>query len=536
MRPKSALHAYQQNGIDYLYNHNDALALLPVGAGKSVIGWTAAQELMQDGHVKRPLVFAPMRVAQLVWPNERYEWEHLQHEPIVAWGGEPASWADSLWRQSRILWGSRTTLEARLPGITKRVADKLLKDLRRVNPAATLADINPNVLANATAEAIDLATAKLNEARSEERRINRKVRATLPPEKVLHVTSYENLMWLCELYPPGESPFDLWIFDEIGKLKNPKSPRYKAIKKHTASAPIIWGLNATPAPEGFEDLFAQVQIITGPKLWGPSFYKWRQKFFAPTDYQGYNWALQMGAKELLLNDLNRISFKVDESELAYRQGMQHSPILVEFPQAARLAYEKMAEDMVLTLEKGDSIAALSAAAVSMKLRQITQGFIYDEDGKATIIHTEKQDALSDLIDSMGREPLLVAYEFTEDLEAIRKIWKNLPYLGQGISAAKAAQHVADWNDRKLPVLALHPFSAGHGLNLQRGGSHIAWYALPWPLESFQQTNGRVDRQGQTRACYGHHIVVANSMDQRVSEALRRKDVEQADIISAIRNV
>lgn len=523
MRKKSDLHGYQQDAIDYLFGHNDALALLPVGAGKSVIGWTAAQELMLDGHVKRPLVFAPMRVAQIVWPGERFEWEHLQHEPIVAWGGEPAAWEDSIWKTSRQLWGRRTSLESRLPGIPARVRAKLADKA------------NPNIVNNAINAAVEKAETELAAVVSEERRVNKQVRRTEPP-KALHVTSYENLLWLCELYEPGQSPFDLWIFDEIGKLKNPKSPRYKAVRKHTRDVPIVWGLNATPAPEGFEDLFSQVQIVTGPKLWGGSFHKWRQKYFAPADYMGYEWRLQIGARELLLADLNKVGFKVDEAQLSYQKTMEHSQIAVDLPLAARTAYEKMEKEMMLTLPEQPSIVAMSAAAVSMKLRQITQGFIYDEDGKARIIHTEKQDALSDLIDSMGREPLLVAYEFTEDLEAIRKVWKNLPYLGQGISSAKAAQHVTDWNDRKLPVLALHKASAGHGLNLQAGGSHICWFALPWDLEGWLQTNGRIDRQGQTRACYSHSIVANGTIDKRVWEALVRKDVEQNDIIRSIRNV
>lgn len=523
MRQKSELHGYQQDAIDYLFEHNDALALLPVGAGKSVIGWTAAQELMLDGFVERPLVFAPMRVAQIVWPKERHEWEHLKDEPLVAWGGEPSAWADSIWRTSRQLWGRRTTLESRLSGIPERVRAKL-KD-----------ETNPNVINAAIAEATARARAELDAVSSEERRVNKEARRTAAP-KALHVTSYENLLWLCELYEPGQSPFDLWIFDEIGKLKNPKSPRYKAVRKHTREAKIVWGLNATPAPEGFEDLFAQVQIVTGPKLWGTSFYKWRQQYFAPADYKGYDWRLQIGAKELLLADLNKIGFKVDESELSYQKSMQHTQIEVDLPLAARIAYEEMEEDMILTMPQQPGILAMSAAAASMKLRQITQGFIYDEEGRSHILHTEKMDALSDLIDSMGREPLLIAYEFAEDLEAIRKVWKNVPYLGQGISAAKAAQHVSDWNERKLPVLALHPFSAGHGLNLQKGGSHMAWYALPWPLESWLQTNGRIDRQGQTRACYSHAIVARGTIDQRVWAALCDKDAEQSDIIAAIRNV
>ena len=504
MRKKSDLHEYQQQAIDWLYEHNAALALLPVGAGKSVIGWTTAQELMKTGHIKRPLVFAPMRVAQLVWPQEREQWEHLQHEPIVEWGGEPSGWGeDNIYKDSRILWGKISSLESRLPKI---------KDTLKVREAQ----------------------AKLKDLTAEYKRVNTLIRASAPPE-CLHVTSYENLMWICDVWEPGRSPFDLWIFDEIGKLKNPKSPRYKEVKKHTALAKIVWGLNATPAPEGFEDLFTQVNIVDGGKLWGKSFYQWRQRYFAPVDYHGYKWKHQIGANATLLKEQNSLAFKVDESELSYHRSMSHNQIKVILPPKARGLYDQMENEMFASVPDTD-VTAFSAAAASMKLRQITQGFIYDEDGKAHIIHDEKQHALADLIDELGGEPLLVAYEFSEDLEAIKRVWKNVPYLGQGISAAKAQDHVARWNKRELPVLALHPYSAGHGLNLQHGGSHIAWFALPWPLESWQQCNGRIDRQGQTRSCFGHSIVAADSMDQRVWEALTRKDADQNSIIAAIRKL
>ena len=172
----------------------------------------------------------------------------------------------------------------------------------------------------------------------------------------------------------------------------------------------------------------------------------------------------------------------------------------------------------------------------MKLRQLTQGFVYDEYGDSHVVHGEKAHALADLIDELQGEPLLVAYEFTEDLRAIQRVWPNVPYLGQGVGSSKAEEHVRRWNNRELPVLAFHAMAAGHGLNLQKGGSHICWYALPWPLESYMQANGRVDRQGQTRACFGHHIVATDTVDQRVSAALRDKAVTQQTIIDAIRRV
>ena len=424
MRKKSELFGYQQNAIDYLFEHNSALALLPVGAGKSVIGWTTALELMRDGHVKRPLVLAPLRVAQMVWPQERAEWEHLTGAEIVEWGGEPSGWAEGVYRDSRVLWGKITSAEGRIPKMHDVLKRRELE-------------------------------AKLKQYQVDYAEVNKKVRASDPP-RCLHVTSYENLMWVCDVWPPGESPFDLWIFDEIGKLKNPKSPRYKEVKKHTAKVPIVWGLNGTPAPEGMLDLFAQVSIVDGGRLWGKSFYKWRQEYFRPLDFKGFKWGPQYGTLERLTTQLNTVAFRVDESQLSYQKTMLHSQIPVQLPTKARSLYEEMEKEMSMTVEDVD-ITAFSAAAASMKIRQLAQGFVYDEYGDAHVVHTEKAHALADLIDEMQGEPLLVAYEFAQDLRAIQRVWPNVPYLGQGVSSAKATEYVRRWNNRELPVLALHPF-------------------------------------------------------------------------------
>lgn len=504
MRQKADLHAYQQSAIDWIYDHDHSMALCPVGSGKTAITWTAIAELMDDGHVERPIVFAPLRVAQLVWAQEREQWAHLKGRPVVLWGGEPDGWEDSLWRDSRLVWGTRKYLESRIPKVVDVRQRRDLED-------------------------------RLEKAVHLERVLNTKIRRATPP-KAVHVISYENLLWLTELYTPGESPFDMWVFDEIGKLKNPKSPRYKAVRKHTKEAKLVVGLNATPAPEGLLDLYTQVTVVDGGKLWGKSFYAWREKYFVPADYMGFSFRPQLGARDLIIKDLNSLAFRVDEADLAYQRQMTHTRIEFDLPPKARVAYADMERQMAVELDGRDDLVAMSAAASSMKLRQISNGFIYDEAKRPIILHEEKQHALADLIDDMGREPLLVAYEFSEDLEAIRRVWKNVPYLGQGLSAAKAAENVDRWNRRELPVMALHWMSAGHGLNLQAGGSHIAWYALPWSLDGWVQLNGRVDRQGQTRACFSHVLMARDSMDQRVWDALMSKDVEQNSLIAAIRKI
>lgn len=527
LRPYSALDELQQRAIDDLYGHDERLALLATGFGKTVVEMTVGEELMRDGVIQRPLVFAPLRVAQNTWPQERFEWEHLQHVKMACWGGEPAGWEDSPWKTSRLLWGQRQWLEQRIPKTEDVRKRRVMEE-------------------------------KLGTIVGEERRVNKAIRATLPPAGVWHVTSFENIEWLTDLYPPGESPFDLWVVDETGRVaRNPKSPRYKALKKHMPLAKIRHGLNATPAPEGAENLFGQVQIVCGKRLWGSSFYQWRQKYFVPADYMGYSWRLQLGAFDLLMADLNKVAFKVPAEALSYQKTITHRQIGVELPEKARTAYDEMERKMAVDLEalldrtKGTKrtdepgtaenlLVAMSEAAASQKLRQIVQGYLYETDAKGRRIvhhmHDEKTEALAELIDSMEREPLLVCYQFDEDLDNIRKVYKNVPWLGEGTTSAKASEYIDRWNKRELPVLAMHPNSASHGLNLQYGGHNICWLALPWGLDPYTQSNDRIDRRGQVHACRGHHIIARNSKDEQVSDALIEKHDEQEKIIAAIRGL
>lgn len=513
-RPWSAIDPYQHNATDFLYEHDEALAILETGSGKTMIAMTAGDELVKAGYVRHPLVLAPLRVAQITWPDEPNEWQHLSHVRMVAWGGEPALWADSPWRTSRVLWGQREHAEARLPKVEDTLERRKLE-------------------------------ARIRQLADDEKAINTELRTMEPEPGVWHVTSHENVPWLCNLYKPGESPFDLWIVDETGKFKNPKSPRYKALAKHVPKAKIRWGLNATPAPEGLLDLYAQVRIIDGGRTWGRSFYQWRQKYFAPADYQGYTWRPQIGAFPLIMADLNTLAFRVPAEQLSYQKTIRHSQIKVDLPPKARAAYDEMLKTLAVELEgvgDGDvEVVAMTEASASAKLRQITQGYLYETDertGRRTVhhMHDEKTEALAELIDSMNREPLLVAYQFDQDLDNIRKIWKNVPYLGDGVSAATARDNIERWNRRELPVMALHPNSASHGLNLQYGGHHICWLALPWGLDPFKQTGERIDRRGQERQVFSHHIVARNSKDQDVSDALMEKDATQQAVIAAIRAV
>ena len=191
----------------------------------------------------------------------------------------------------------------------------------------------------------------------------------------------------------------------------------------------------------------------------------------------------------------------------------------------RSIYEKMRDEMVISLEE-EEIDAVNAAALSGKLLQMANGAVYTEDKEIVNIHDRKLDALEDLIEGANGKPILIAYWYNHDLQRIKERFK--------VCEIKTSQDIKDWNDSEIPVAVIHPASAGHGLNLQSGGSTLVWFGLTWSLELYQQTNARLHRQGQTETVVIHHIIAKDTIDEDVMKALRRKEKTQSDLIDAVK--
>ena len=191
----------------------------------------------------------------------------------------------------------------------------------------------------------------------------------------------------------------------------------------------------------------------------------------------------------------------------------------------RSLYEEMRDEMVISLEE-EEIDAVNAAALSGKLLQMANGAVYTEDKEIVNIHDRKLDALEDLIEGANGKPILIAYWYNHDLQRIKERFK--------VREIKTSQDIKDWNDSEIPVAVIHPASAGHGLNLQSGGSTLVWFGLTWSLELYQQTNARLHRQGQTETVVIHHIIAKDTIDEDVMKALRRKEKTQSDLIDAVK--
>jgi SNF2 family DNA or RNA helicase len=197
----------------------------------------------------------------------------------------------------------------------------------------------------------------------------------------------------------------------------------------------------------------------------------------------------------------------------------------------RQRYNELKQDLVLQIPDGD-ITAANAAALTGKLCQTANGAIYTDDGGITTIHDRKLDALEDIIEAAGSKPILVAYWFKHDLARITERLQKLHVL---FSKLDGADSIRKWNTGELPVALIHPASAGHGLNLQSGGSCIVWFGLTWSLELYQQTNARLWRQGQNaETVVVQHIVAKDTIDERILKVLSKKDSTQAALIDAVK--
>lgn len=528
-------HDYQHRGVDRFYENDEAYGILPMGAGKTIIGLTAIQELLNDNVIERALVLAPLRVAEITWPDEQQLWEHTRDMPFFAIPGNGDGWADDLLGDARFIHGIYKSARNRFDHLEDR---KLVE-----TDKYKLRGIHNKI----SALLPDMVSWK-----DRERELICKLKNYTPP-KGLYVTNYENIEWLTDHFKPGDMPFDMILFDELDRLKNRKGTRFKAIYKHARLMKIRLGMSGTPAPEGMMDLFGQIMMLDCGKTWGKNHDKWRRKYFFPTDYMNHDWALQPGAQQRMYDDIAHLTFKVAEEDLTYKPGMQFNPVFVRLDEKSRKTYRQMEEQLAVALkdekdaakailtmegeEDPDVVIASNAAVASGKMRQIIQGFLYREDGTVAEIHQLKMRALIELIESRQGNPTLVAYEFQEDLRRFQKKWPGIPYLGSGVSAKKARQIVTDWNAGRIPVLPLHPASAGHGLNLQYGGSHIVWYNVPWAQAYFSQTNARIDRQGQTRKCFGHLIMAKGTIEETaVWPSLQEKGREQQTFIDMVRSV
>lgn len=355
----------------------------------------------------------------------------------------------------------------------------------------------------------------------------------------IYAVGIDNAQWFVEwleTQKPARFARSVLCIDELSRLKNPRSKRARALfgylNKNENAFLSIWGLTGTPRPNGLEDQFSPLKVLTRGKLWGKSFDTWRQKFFYPLDYMQRKWAVRPESEPQLIADINSVSITIPISEMPDLPPLNAGPEFIEWvdmPRDVQPIYDKMLRHLVAELKaKGKLVTAANMAVASGKLEQLIQGFLYeDEAHNVTRFHDEKMDALLELIEQANGEPVAVAYQFIEDLQRLQQEFPGLPYFGSGTTDKQAEAYERAWNRRELPVLALHPASAGHGLNLQMGGSLLVHYGFGWSAEYYDQLIKRFHRPGMTAPFWSRPILMRRTIDELKWDRVTGKIDDQA---------
>lgn len=342
----------------------------------------------------------------------------------------------------------------------------------------------------------------------------------------VYVINRENVPWLVEHY--GKKwPFDMVVIDESSSFKNASSQRFKALRKTLPFIDYIVLLTGTPASNGIMDLWSQAYFIDYGESLGKTITGYKRRFFE-ADYMGYSFKPRSGSQEIVENLMRPYTLSMrmeDYLELPDRIDLIE---YIDLDNKTFWAYKQF--ERHLFLEIGDQeIEAINAASLANKLLQWCSGSVYVDEHKNWVeIHTEKLDALQEIIEENEGENILVAYNYKSDLERLRKRFPTAVVLDQNPSTIVA------WNNGEIKLLLAHPQSAGHGLNIQDGGALIVWFSLCWSLEYYQQFNARLYRQGQTKPVRIVHLVVRDCIDERVMTVLGEKDAVQSDLLKSLR--
>ena len=343
----------------------------------------------------------------------------------------------------------------------------------------------------------------------------------------VYVIGRDNVVWLVEHFG-RHWPFDMVVIDELSSFKNPQAKRFRALRKVIPAADRVVGLTGTPSPNGLMDLWAEVYLLDQGERLERTIGAYRELYFKPGASNGhvvYQWIPRRGSAEKIEQKLQDICVSMSAEDYLQLPDRIDNVIPVRLDPAEMAKYRQLEQEQILQLEDGQTVAALSAAAVMNKLLQMANGCVYTDDGY-TAIHTKKLEALQEIIEA-AQEPVLVFYSYRHDLEAIRDVIPDAEEItGQ--------ESIARWNEGKIRVLLAHPASVGYGLNLQEGGHVIVWYGLTWSLELYQQANARLYRQGQAKPVIIHHLVAEGTVDEQVMKALQAKDTSQAALLAALK--
>ena len=351
--------------------------------------------------------------------------------------------------------------------------------------------------------------------------------AALKRPSHLYLINRENVDWL--ITKSGiPFDFDMVVIDELSSFKSHSAKRFKSLLKVRPTVKRMVGLTGTPSSNGLMDLWAEFRVLDMGQRLGRYITHYRNNFFVPdkrNQQMIFSYKPRPGAEDAIYRLISDITISMKSADFLKMPECIINEVPVFLSEKEWSVYQALKEDMVVDL-KDEEIDAVNAAALSGKLLQMANGAVYNEEKEVIHIHDRKLDALEDLIEGANGKPVLVAYWYNHDLQRIKQRFS--------VREIKTSQDIKDWNNGDIPVAVIHPASAGHGLNIQFGGSTIIWFGLTWSLELYQQTNARLWRQGQQSTVVIHHIIAKDTIDEDVMKALRKKEKIQSALIDSVK--
>lgn len=358
----------------------------------------------------------------------------------------------------------------------------------------------------------------------------------------IYIISRDNIAWLCAFYGGSKLPFDMIVIDELSSFKSYKSQRFKSLRATQAYFKRFVGLTGTPAPNGLIDLWPQIYFMDRGERLGKTITAYRNKYFRPGQTNGsvvYSYSLLQDSEKLIHEKISDICISMKADDYLQMPFRTDNFIKLDLPDNLKKKYEEFEKEKVLELidqeteiensEKPVEINVVNAAALSNKLLQFANGAVYDEDRCVHEVHQIKLEMLKEIVENANGQSVLVAWTYQHDRDRIMQYLKAFKP-----RELKKPEDIKDWNTGKVQVMLAHPASAGHGLNLQAGGSIIVWYGQTWSLELYQQFNARLYRQGQQNHVIIHHLIMKGTHDEDVILALKRKNRSQSELMDSIK--
>lgn len=514
MRQRKDLRAYQAAAVEFVKKTKRCGLFVDPGLGKTAATLTAFGDLIDDLECGMTLIVAPPRVARKTWPDEFREWAHTHGKTFVHITGSP--------KKRRLLMRRRVCYHI----ISVDLLPWVLKELGGHAPDR----LRIKKLLGGDMEADQ----EYDEEEALRARVKALVDLGVPPEKlegkdregvekVAERAAKEENKWR----PPTRMIYDAIVVDESSKLKSHNSNRFRAARLLARHVEYFVILTGTPASNGYIDLWAQIYLLDFGKRLGENITAFRNRWFRE-NYNGHGYRVEKFAVKIIEERISDIVFTLREEDYANLPPRMYNDIVLEFDEATAKKYREFEKTYVLELQDDKKLTVQNGAAVSNKLQQLSNGFVYDELKQQHFFHKAKLDALEELVDEVNGQPVLVAYQFVADAE---RILKKFPQAEMFTDDPRVQDR---WNAGEIPMLLVHPKSAAHGLNLQFGGNVAVWYGLTWNLEDYIQLNKRLHRSGQKRTVMIHHIVVKGTIDEDMRASLDGKNDMQESLLNALK--